>query len=166
MKEVYLLTGEIEPTNEPYAIAKIAEVKLCDAYRFDYGCNFISVMPTSLYGPNDNYDLKDSHVLPALLRKFVTARNDKIDSIILWESGNAKREFLHADDLANALLFLMHQYSEPGVINIGVGEDISVLHLAKLVQKGNIITDSTKPDGAPEKRKGMDVINASEILLT
>lgn len=160
MKEEYLLTGEIEPTNEPYAIAKIAGIKLCDAYRFNYGCNFISVMPTNIYGPNDNYDLQNSHVLPALLRKFVLARKNKEKSVTIWGSGTPKRELLHVDDLASALLFLMDNYNERGVINIGIGEDISILELAKLVQKvvgfeGEIVTDSTKPDGAP--RKLMDV---------
>ena len=160
MKEEYLLTGEIEPTNEPYAIAKIAGIKLCDAYRFSYGCNFISVMPTNIYGPNDNYDLKNSHVLPALIRKFVSARNNKEASVQIWGSGKPKREFLHADDLADALLFLMNNYNEPGAINIGIGEDISIFDLSRLVQKvvgfqGDITMDSTKPDGSP--RKLMDV---------
>lgn len=160
IKEEYLLTGEIEPTNEPYAIAKIAGIKLCDAYRFNYGCNFISVMPTSIYGPNDNYDLHNSHVLPAILKKIIAARNNRDASVVIWGSGTPRREFLHADDLASALLFLMQVYNEPGVINIGVGEDISILDLSKLIQrivgfKGDIITDSTKPDGAP--RKLMDI---------
>lgn len=166
MKEEYLLTGEIEPTNEPYAIAKIAGIKLCDAYRFNYGCNFISVMPTNIYGPNDNYDLQDSHVLPALIRKFVTARNNREDAVVIWGSGTPKRELLHVDDLACALLFLMEVYNEPGVINIGTGKDISILGLAKLVQKvvgyeGEIITDSTKPDGTP--RKLMDVTRLNSM---
>lgn len=166
MKEEYLLTGEIEPTNEPYAIAKIAGIKLCDAYRFNYGCNFISVMPTNIYGPNDSYDLQNSHVLPALIRKFVTARNNGENSVVIWGSGTPKREFLHVDDLADALLFLMDNYNERGVINIGIGKDISILDLAKLVQKvigfeGDIVTDSTKPDGAP--RKLMDVTRLTSM---
>ena len=165
MKEEYLLTGEIEPTNEPYAIAKIAGIKLCDAYRFNYGCNFISVMPTNIYGPNDNYDLQNSHVLPALIRKFVTARNNKDVSVVIWGSGKPRREFLHADDLADALLFLMRTYDEPGVINIGIGEDISILDLAKLVRRvvgyqGDIITDSSKPDGTLRKLMDISRINA------
>jgi GDP-L-fucose synthase len=160
LREEYLLTGLLEPTNEPYAIAKIAGIKMCDAYRAQYGCNFISVMPTNLYGPNDNYDLNNSHVLPALLRKFVTAKNNNESSVTIWGSGNPLREFLHADDLADACLFLMANYNELGIVNIGVGEDISILDLAKLVKKivgfnGDIITDTMKPDGTP--RKLMDV---------
>ncbi|WP_018479277.1 GDP-L-fucose synthase family protein [Pontibacter roseus] len=156
MKEEYLLTGSIEPTNEPYAIAKISGIKLCDYYRAQYGCNFISVMPTNIYGPNDNYDLQNSHVLPALLRKFITARNKREPSVWIWGSGTPRREFLHADDLSDALLYLMKSYNEAGVINIGVGKDISILELAKLVQKavgydGEIIVDPSKPDGAPRK---------------
>jgi GDP-L-fucose synthase len=160
LKEDYLLTGLLEPTNEPYAIAKIAGIKMCDAYRAQYGCNFISVMPTNLYGPNDNYDLNNSHVLPALLRKFITAKYNGEKSVIIWGSGSPMREFLHADDLADACLFLMDNYSDAGIINIGVGEDISILDLAKLVKKivgfqGEILTDTSKPDGTP--RKLMDV---------
>ncbi|MCC9166161.1 GDP-L-fucose synthase [Pontibacter harenae] len=160
LKEEYLLTGPLEPTNEPYAIAKIAGIKLCDAYRDQYGCNFISVMPTNLYGPNDNYDLKNSHVLPALLRKFITAKETNAPTVELWGTGTPKREFLHADDLADACFYLMQNYNEPGLVNIGVGEDISILDLAKLVQKtvgyeGEIVLDKTKPDGTP--RKLMDV---------
>ncbi|SFH06654.1 GDP-L-fucose synthase family protein [Pontibacter chinhatensis] len=160
IKEEYLLTGTIEPTNEPYAIAKIAGIKLCNYYRAQYGCNFISVMPTNIYGPNDNYDLQNSHVLPALIRKFIIARNRKEPSVLLWGSGTPRREFLHADDLADALLFLMETYNEGGFINIGTGKDISILELARLVQKvveyeGDILTDTTKPDGTP--RKLMDV---------
>lgn len=160
LKEEYLLTGLLEPTNEPYAIAKIAGIKMCDAYRSQYGCNFISVMPTNLYGPNDNYDLNNSHVLPALLRKFITAKKIGDVSVTIWGSGSPRREFLHADDLAAACLFLMEGYNESGLVNIGVGEDISILDLAKLVRKivgfeGEIITDTSKPDGTP--RKLMDV---------
>ncbi len=160
LKEEYLLTGLLEATNEPYAIAKIAGIKMCDAYRDQYGCNFISVMPTNLYGPNDNYDLKNSHVLPAMLRKFITAkRNDEI-SVTIWGTGSPKREFLHADDLAAACLFLMENYNDSGLVNIGIGTDISILDLARLVKKivgfrGEILTDPSKPDGTP--RKLMDV---------
>ncbi|MRX38743.1 NAD-dependent epimerase/dehydratase family protein [Flavobacterium sp. LC2016-23] len=160
LKEEYMLTGELEPTNEPYAIAKIAGIKMCDAYRDQYGCNFISVMPTNLYGPNDNYDLKNSHVLPAMLRKFIIAKRNGDSSVTIWGTGSPKREFLHADDLAEACLFLMKNYNDSGLVNIGVGEDISILDLAILVKKivgfeGEIVTDTTKPDGTP--RKLMDV---------
>jgi len=160
LKEEYLLTGLLEPTNEPYAIAKIAGIKMCDAYRSQYGCNFISVMPTNLYGPNDNYDLNNSHVLPALLRKFITAKNSGAPSVNMWGTGSPKREFLHADDLAAACVYLMQTYDAEGLVNIGVGEDISILELAQLVQKivgyeGTIQTDPSKPDGTP--RKLMDV---------
>jgi len=160
LKEDYLLTGLLEPTNEPYAIAKIAGIKMCDAYRDQYGCNFVSVMPTNLYGPNDNYDLNNSHVLPALLRKFITAKKNGEVAVTIWGTGNPKREFLHADDLAEACVFLMENYNEPGLVNIGVGEDISILDLAKLVKEvvdfeGEIFTDPGKPDGTP--RKLMDV---------
>ncbi|MEN9742669.1 MAG: hypothetical protein RLZZ65_474 [Bacteroidota bacterium] len=160
LKEEYLLTGLLEPTNEPYAIAKIAGIKMCEAYRDQYGCNFISVMPTNLYGPNDNYDLNNSHVLPALLRKFIEAKNNGDNSVTLWGTGTPLREFLHVDDLASACLFLMKSYNEKEFLNIGVGEDISILDLAKLVKtivgfEGEIILDKSKPDGTP--RKLMDV---------
>jgi GDP-L-fucose synthase len=160
LKEGYLLTGLLEPTNEPYAIAKIAGIKMCDAYRAQYGCNFISVMPTNLYGPNDNYDLQNSHVLPALIRKFLTAKKNKDRHVVLWGSGMPLREFLHADDLANACLFLMKNFNEEGLVNIGTGTDLSILELAQLVQKtvgfeGEIVLDASKPDGTP--RKLMDV---------
>jgi GDP-L-fucose synthase len=166
LKEEYLLTGLLEPTNEPYAIAKIAGIKMCDAYRYQYGCNFISVMPTNLYGPNDNYDLNNSHVLPALLRKFITAKNEGATSVTIWGTGNPLREFLHADDLAAACLFLMDNHNESGLVNIGVGEDISILDLAKMVKQivgftGDIITDTTKPDGTP--RKLMDVSKLTNL---
>jgi GDP-L-fucose synthase len=166
LKEEYLLTGLLEPTNEPYAIAKIAGIKMCDAYREQYGCNFISVMPTNLYGPNDNYDLNNSHVLPALLRKFITAKNDGATSVTIWGTGSPLREFLHADDLAAACLFLMDNHNEAGLVNIGVGEDISILDLAKMVKQivgftGDIITDTTKPDGTP--RKLMDVSKLTSL---
>jgi GDP-L-fucose synthase len=160
LKEEYLLTGELEPTNEPYAIAKIAGIKLCDAYRSQYGCNFISAMPTNLYGPNDNYDPSSSHVLPALIRKFHEASRDKAPSVTLWGSGKPRREFLHADDLADACYFLMQHYDEAGYVNIGWGEDIEIKELAQLIKKisgytGDIIHDTSKPDGTP--RKLMDV---------
>lgn len=166
LKEEYLLTGLLEPTNEPYAIAKIAGIKMCDAYREQYGCNFISVMPTNLYGPNDNYDLNNSHVLPALLRKFITAKNEGATSVTIWGTGSPLREFLHADDLAAACLFLMDNHNEAGLVNIGVGEDISILDLAKMVKqivgfRGDIITDTTKPDGTP--RKLMDVSKLTNL---
>lgn len=164
LKEEYLLTGLLEPTNEPYAIAKIAGIKMCDAYRDQYGCNFISVMPTNLYGPNDNYDLNNSHVLPALLRKFITAKQNGADSVTIWGSGSPMREFLHSDDLADACLFLMNNYNEAGLVNIGVGEDISIFDLAKLVKnivgfEGEIRIDSTKPDGTPRKLMDVSKIN-------
>jgi GDP-L-fucose synthase len=160
LKEDYLLTGLLEPTNEPYAIAKIAGIKMCDGYRDQYGCNFISVMPTNLYGPNDNYDLNNSHVLPAMLRKFIMAKRNGDASVTIWGTGSPKREFLHANDLAEACLFLMENYDDSGLVNIGIGEDISILELAQLVKKtvgfeGEILTDTTKPDGTP--RKLMDV---------
>lgn len=160
LKEEYLLTGILEPTNEPYAIAKIAGIKMCDAYRSQYGCNFISVMPTNLYGPNDNYDLKNSHVLPALIRKFHTAKVLNAPSVEIWGTGAPMREFLHVDDLADACFSLMEKYNEPGLVNIGVGEDISIKELALLVKKivdykGDFKFDTTKPDGTP--RKLMDV---------
>jgi GDP-L-fucose synthase len=160
LKEEYLLTGLLEPTNEPYAIAKIAGIKLCDAYRAQYGANFISVMPTNLYGPNDNYDLQNSHVLPALIRKFHEARLSAAPSVVLWGSGKPRREFLHADDLADACLFLMQHYDEPGLINIGTGVDLEIKELALLIKKivgyqGDVTHDLTKPEGT--MRKLMDV---------
>src|SRR6187551_2034412 len=160
LKENYLLTGLLEHTNEPYAIAKIAGIKMCDAYRSQYGCNFISVMPTNLYGPNDNYDLNNSHVLPALLRKFHEAKMKNDPEVIVWGTGSPRREFLHADDMADACVHLMKNYNEPGLINIGVGEDISIKELAEMIKdvvgyNGKIVFDLSKPDGTP--RKLMDV---------
>ena len=131
LKEDYLLTGLLEPTNEPYAIAKIAGIKLCDAYRDQYACNFISVMPTNLYGPNDNYDLNNSHVLPALIRKFHEAKKKGTEEVIMWGTGSPKREFLHVDDLADACFYLMENYNEPGLVNIGTGEDIAIDHILR-----------------------------------
>jgi GDP-L-fucose synthase len=160
LKEEYLLTGLLEPTNEPYAIAKIAGIKLCEAYRSQYGCNFISVMPTNLYGPNDNYDLHTSHVLPALIRKFHEAKVNGAPSVEVWGSGTPKREFLHANDLADACYFLMLHYNQPELINIGTGEDLSIRELAESVKatvgyEGYISWNTSKPDGTP--RKLMDV---------
>ena len=160
LKEEYLLQGYLEHTNQPYAIAKIAGIELCDSYRFQYGCNFISAMPTNLYGPNDNYDLEKSHVLPALLRKFITAKRNGATSVELWGTGAPKREFLHVDDLAAACYFLLENYNEKGLVNIGCGEDVSILELAQLVKKtvafkGEIVFDTSKPDGTP--RKLMDI---------
>ena len=166
LKEEYLLTGLLEHTNEPYAIAKIAGIKMCDAYRSQYVCNFISVMPTNLYGPNDNYDLNTSHVLPALLRKFHEAKIEEKPEVIVWGSGTPRREFLHSDDMADACLFLMKNYNEGGLINIGVGEDLTIKELAEMIKdivgyKGKIVFDSSKPDGTP--RKLMDVSRISEL---
>lgn len=161
LKEDYLLTGLLEPTNEPYAIAKIAGIKLCDAYRDQYGCNFISVMPTNLYGPNDNYDLNNSHVLPALIRKFHEAKKNGTKEVLMWGTGSPKREFLHVDDLADACYYLMLNYNEPGLVNIGTGSDISILDLAKTIKDivgfdGVITHDLTKPDGTPRKLMNVD----------
>lgn len=161
LKEDYLLTGLLEPTNEPYAIAKIAGIKLCDAYRDQYGCNFISVMPTNLYGPNDTYDLNNSHVLPALIRKFHEAKKKGTKEVLMWGTGSPKREFLHVDDLADACYYLMLNYNEPGLVNIGTGSDISILDLAKTIKDivgfdGAITHDLTKPDGTPRKLMNVD----------
>lgn len=160
LKEEYLLTGLLEPTNEPYAIAKIAGIKMCDAYRDQYGCNFISVMPTNLYGYNDNYHPQNSHVLPALIRRFDEAKNQQLSEVVIWGTGSPKREFLFADDLAEACFYLMQNYDEQGLVNIGTGEDLSIKDLALLIKKivgyeGNISFDTSKPDGTP--RKLMDV---------
>lgn len=156
IREDALLTGALEPTNEAYAIAKIAGLKLCDAYRQQYGCNFISAMPTNLYGPNDNYDLQTSHVLPALIRKIHEAKKNKSPEVVLWGTGSPRREFLHVDDLADACIFLMKHYNEAGWVNVGTGTDCSILELAQLIQKivgyeGKIVHDLTKPDGTPRK---------------
>jgi GDP-L-fucose synthase len=166
LHEDYLLTGLLEHTNQPYAIAKIAGIELCNAYRSQYGCNFISVMPTNLYGPNDNYDLEKSHVLPALMRKFIVAKRESKPFVEIWGSGTPRREFLYVDDLAEACFFLMNNYDEEGIINVGVGEDISILDLAHLVKKmtsyeGDIKTDISKPDGTP--RKLMDVSKLTKL---
>ena len=166
LKEDYLLTGLLEHTNEPYAISKIAGIKMCDAYRSQYGCNFISVMPTNLYGPNDNYDLNTSHVLPALIRKFHEAKDQGQPEVIVWGSGTPRREFLHADDMADACVFLMKNYNEGGLINIGVGEDLSIKELAEMIKeitgyKGKVVFDASKPDGTP--RKLMNVSKLSSL---
>jgi len=156
LKEEYLLTGLLEPTNEPYAIAKIAGIKLCDAYRNQYGCNFISVMPTNLYGYNDNYHPENSHVLPALIRKFHEAKTSGSASVSVWGTGSPLREFLFADDLADACYFLMQVYNEAGLVNIGTGNDLSIKDLALLIKEvvgftGDLVFDSSKPDGTPRK---------------
>lgn len=156
IKEEYLLTGALEPTNEPYAIAKISGLKMCEAYRSQYGSDFISVMPTNLYGPNDNYDLKNSHVLPALVRKFYEAVRDGKSEVEIWGSGKPMREFLHVDDLADACFFLMQNYSGPGFFNIGTGTDLSIADLAGKIKtisgfKGELRFDASKPDGTPRK---------------
>ena len=156
LKEDYLLTGLLEPTNEPYAIAKIAGIKLCDAYRDQYGCNFISVMPTNLYGYNDNYQPENSHVLPALIRKFHEAKTSGSASVSVWGTGSPLREFLFADDLADACYFLMQVYNEAGLVNIGTGHDLSIKDLALLIKEvvgftGDLVFDSSKPDGTPRK---------------
>jgi GDP-L-fucose synthase len=154
--ETALLSGPLEPTNEPYAIAKIAGIKLCQAYSREYGANFISVMPTNLYGPNDNFDLETSHVLPALLRKAHEAKTRKDRKLIVWGTGKPRREFLHVDDLASACLLLLEKYNSPEIINVGCGEDISIRELAELICDivgfdGELAWDATKPDGTPRK---------------
>ncbi len=156
MREEYLLDGKLEPTNEPYAIAKIAGIKMCQSYNRQYATRFISVMPTNLYGPNDNFDLQNSHVLPALLRKFHEAKEKEQPYVEVWGSGTPRREFLHADDLADACLFLMQTYEDSEIVNIGVGEDISIAELAELIRevvgyRGELRFDRSKPDGTPRK---------------
>ncbi|MBD1363875.1 GDP-L-fucose synthase [Mucilaginibacter sp. ZT4R22] len=165
LKEDYLLTGTLEPTNEPYAIAKIAGIKMCDAYRAQYGCNFISVMPTNMYGYNDNYHPQNSHVLPAMIRRFHEAKEQNLPTVTIWGTGTPLREFLFADDLAEACYYLMQNYDEPGLVNIGSGREISIKDLALLIKKvvgyeGNIDFDTSKPDGTP--RKLMDVTKLAE----
>jgi len=166
IKEEYLLTGPLEYTNEPYAIAKIAGIKMCDAYRDQYGCNFISVMPTNLYGPNDNYDLKTSHVIAALLRKIHEAKVNNQSSVTLWGTGEPRREFLHVDDLADAGVFLMKNYNEQGLMNVGTGKDLTINELAAVIKNvvgytGKIEHDTSKPDGTP--RKLLDVSKLSAL---
>ena len=156
IKEEYLLTGELEPTNEPYAVAKIAGIKMCQAYNRQHGTNFISVMPTNLYGPNDNFGLENSHVLPAMIRKFHEAKISNQNEVVVWGTGAARREFLHVDDLADACVFLMNNYDNSEIINIGTGEDISIKELAEMIKEiigftGEIAWDASKPDGTPRK---------------
>jgi GDP-L-fucose synthase len=165
MKEEYLLTGELEPTNEAYAIAKIAGIKLCQAYRKQHGADFISTMPTNLYGPGDNFDLNTSHVLPALIRKFHEAKQYGTPSVTVWGSGKPRREFLHVDDLADACVFLMDNYSDDEPINVGVGEDLSIAELAFLIRqvvdyRGEVAYDTSKPDGTPRKLLDVSKLNS------
>lgn len=166
IKEEYLLTGKLEETNQPYAVAKIAGIELCDSYRDQYGCNFISAMPTNLYGPNDNYDLEKSHVLPALLRKFITATRGNDVAVTIWGTGTPKRDLLHVDDMADACLYIMNNYNEKGLVNIGTGTDVTILQLAEIIKeitgfRGEIILDKTKPDGTP--RKLLDVSKLASV---
>lgn len=166
LKEDYLLTGLLEPTNEPYAIAKIAGIKMCEAYREQYGSNFVSVMPTNLYGPNDNYDLNNSHVLPAMIRKFHEAKRDSLPTVELWGTGSPMREFLHADDLAEACVHLMETYDDSTLVNIGTGVDITIKELAETIKaevgyEGEIVWNTAKPDGTP--RKLMDVSKLHDL---
>lgn len=165
LTEDALLTGPLEPTNEPYAIAKITGIKLCDAYRHQYGCDFVSVMPTNLYGPNDNYNLETSHVLPALIRKFHEAKKNKLPEVVMWGTGSPQREFLHADDLADACVYLMHNFSDYGFVNIGTGEDLAIIDLARTIKdvvgyEGEITHDLTKPDGTPRKLMNVSKLHA------
>jgi GDP-L-fucose synthase len=160
LKEEYLLSGYLEPTNQPYAIAKIAGIEMCDSYRAQYGCNFISAMPTNLYGTNDNYHPENSHVLPALIRRIVLAKKNKETTVTIWGTGSPRREFLHVDDLADACYFLLQNYNEHGLVNIGCGIDVSIKELAELIvaevgYEGQLVFDTTKPDGTP--RKLMDI---------
>lgn len=164
IKEEYLLSGLLEPTNQSYAIAKITGIQMCDSYREQYNCNFISAMPTNLYGPNDNFDLNSSHVIPALLRKFHEAKNNNSKSVIIWGDGSPLREFLHVDDCASACFFLMNEFNDKGPVNIGTGSDISILKLANLISekigfKGRIEKDTTKPNGTPKKQLDVSKIN-------
>ena len=164
LKEDYLLTGALESTNEPYAIAKIAGIKMCESYRLQYGCNFISVMPTNLYGEGDNYDLQKSHVLPALIRKFHEAKQQNMPFVEVWGTGAPLREFMNVEDLADACVFLMNNYDQPEIINIGVGEDLSIKELAMLVKEivgfvGELRFDTSKPDGTPRKLMDTSKIN-------
>jgi len=164
LQEKSLLSDVLEPTNEPYAIAKIAGIKMCEAYRDQYSCDFISAMPTNLYGPNDNYDLNNSHVLPALIRKFHEAKTNRSEEVVVWGTGAPKREFLHVSDLADACFFLMKNYSDSQFVNVGTGEDLSIKDLAYMIKKivgfeGEIVFDETKPDGTPRKLMDVNKIN-------
>lgn len=165
MKEEYLLSGPLEPTNEPYAVAKIAGIKMCQAYNRQYGTNFLSVMPTNLYGPNDNFDLKTSHVLPALIRKFHESKTEGLSEVEIWGTGSPRREFLHVDDLADASLFLMNNYSKSKIINIGAGKDSTIKELAEMIArivgfKGRLVFNSIKPDGTPKKLLDISVLHS------
>jgi len=169
LKEESLLSGYLEHTNQPYAIAKIAGIELCDSYRAQYGCNFISAMPTNLYGPNDNYDLEKSHVLPALLRKFITAKKEQKPYVELWGTGSPRREFMHVDDLADACFYLLQTYNEKGLVNVGWGTDVTIFELAQLIKKivgyeGELKFDTSKPDGMPQKL--MDVSKLKNVGWT
>ena len=166
LKEEYLLSGYLEATNQPYAIAKIAGIELCDSYRAQYGCNFISAMPTNLYGTNDNYHPENAHVLPALIRRIILAKNNNDPSVVIWGTGTPRREFMHVDDLADACYFLLQNYNEAGLVNIGWGEDVSIKELATLVATevgytGALQFDTTKPDGTP--RKLMDTTKLTNL---
>jgi GDP-L-fucose synthase len=166
LKEEYLLSGYLESTNQPYAIAKIAGIEMCDSYRAQYGCNFISAMPTNLYGTNDNYHLENSHVLPALIRKIILAKKNNQPTVPIWGTGTPRREFLHVDDLADACYFLLKNYNEQGLVNIGCGSDVSIKDLAELIvsavdYEGQLVFDTTKPDGTP--RKLMDTTKINEL---
>ena len=164
LKEEYLLTGALEPTNEAYAIAKISGLKMCEFYKKQYGCNFISAMPTNLYGINDNFNLQNSHVLPALLRKFIEAKQNNSSEVVVWGSGTPMREFLFVDDLAEACVFLMQNYNDAETVNIGTGEDVTIKELAETIKKtvgfeGELVFDATKPDGTPRKLLDVSKIN-------
>jgi GDP-L-fucose synthase len=164
LKEEYLLSGYLETTNQPYAIAKIAGIEMCDSYRAQYDCNFISAMPTNLYGTNDNYHPENSHVLPALIRRIVLAKKNNEPSVAIWGTGTPRREFLHVDDLADACYFLLQNYNEQGLVNIGCGTDVSIKELAELIVSevgyvGQLIFDTTKPDGTPRKLLDVSITN-------
>ena len=164
LKEEYLLSGNLEPTNQPYAIAKIAGIEMCDSYRAQYGCNFISAMPTNLYGTNDNYHPENSHVLPALIRRIILAKKNNDSRVVIWGTGTPRREFMHVDDLADACYFLLQNYNEAGLVNIGWGEDVSIKELAEIIAAeigytGSLEFDATKPDGTPRKLMDTNKIN-------
>lgn len=165
IREEYLLSGPLEPTNEAYAIAKIAGIKMCEYYLKQYGCRFISAMPTNLYGPGDNYDLENSHVLPALIRKFHEAKLNQADNVTIWGTGSPRREFLHVDDMAKACYFLMQQYEQPQILNVGLGNDHTIAEMANIIKEivgfeGKLLFDTSKPDGTPRKLLNVDRINA------
>jgi GDP-L-fucose synthase len=164
LREEYLLSGYLEPTNQPYAIAKIAGIEMCDSYRAQYGCNFISAMPTNLYGTNDNYHPENSHVLPALIRRIILAKKNNEPTVTIWGTGTPRREFLHVDDLASACYFLLQNYNEQGLVNIGCGTDVSIKELAELIvaevgYEGQLVFDKTKPDGTPRKLMDISKLN-------